>query len=337
MSATVPQEQDAKPLRVLVITRKPHSPSFEQRIQNHIEPLRAYGVEVDVLVYPQSIWAQFKVMAMAKRYQVVWWHRHLLPRLQLWWLRRCARHLVYDFDDPLCFSTREDGYSFIRQRRFAALLKSCDAALVGSHYLRELALEYCDEVHLIPMAITLPPPPPPRTSHDGTELLWLGSESTQKYLEGIRPALERIGEMRSDIRLRLVAHRPMEFGKLPVEFVQWSPETQEQALLQADIGLCPMPDTPWTKGKCPYKVLQYMAYGMPWIGSAVGENVASAGKPDSTSQRGVCARNEDEWVNAILALADDSQRQQLGKNCREYVSMQHERNSVAQQISVALR
>lgn len=337
MSAVASRKQDAKPLRVLVITRKPHSPSFEQRIHNHIGPLRAHGVEVDVLVYPQSILAQFKVMAMAKRYQVVWWHRHLLPRLQLWWLRRYAKRLVYDFDDPLCFSTREDGYSFIRKRRFAALLKSCDAAMVGSHYLRDLALEYCDEVHLIPMAITLPPPPPPHLSHNGTELLWLGSESTQKYLESIRPALERIGEIRPDIRLRLVAHRPMEFGKLPVEFVQWSPEAQEQALLQANIGLCPMPDTPWTKGKCPYKVLQYMAYGMPWVGSAVGENLASAGIEGSNNQRGVCVSNVDEWVQAILALIDGAQRQQLGGNCREYVAKQHERNSVARQISLALR
>ncbi|MEJ2530086.1 MAG: glycosyltransferase [Gammaproteobacteria bacterium] len=337
MSAISSQGQDAKPLRVLVITRKPHSPSFEQRIKNHIEPLRGYGVEVDVLVYPQSIWAQFKIIAAAKRYQVVWWHRHLLPRLQLWWLRHCARRLVYDFDDPLCFSTRADGYSFIRQRRFAALLKACDAAMVGSHYLQDLALEYCDEVYLIPMAISLPPTPQERTCTGGVELLWLGSESTQKYLESIRPALERIGEMRPDIRLRLVAHRPMEFGKLPVEFVQWSPEAQEQALLQANIGLCPMPDTPWTKGKCPYKVLQYMAYGMPWVGSAVGENLASAGIAGSSSQRGICASDVDEWVQAVIAMVDDSQRWQLGENCREYVAMQHERNSVARQISAALR
>lgn len=327
----------AKPLRVLVITRKPHSASYEQRIHNYIEPLKSYGVELSVSVYPKSIKEQFAVLSKSAKYDVVWWHRHLLPRLQLWWLRRNARRLVYDFDDPLCFSTQGDGKSFIRQRRFAALLRACDAAMVGSNYLRDLAAKYTDNVHLIPMAISLPPLPPAHSSKDGTELLWLGSESTQKYLESIRTVLERIGELRSDIRLRLVAHRPMEFGKLPVEFVQWSPETQERALLEADIGLCPMPDTPWTKGKCPYKVLQYMAYGMPWIGSAVGENLVSAGTEVAGSQRGICASNLDEWVQAIITMVDDSQRQQLGVNCREYVAEQHERNSVAQQISVALR
>ncbi len=337
MSDTSSQEHEDKSLRVLVITRKPNSASFEQRIKNHIEPLRAYGVEVDVLVYPRSIIEQFKVMAVAKQYQVVWWHRHLLPRLQLWWLRRCSRHLVYDFDDPLCFSTREDGHSFIRRRRFAALLKACDAAMVGSHYLSDLAQEHCDNVHLIPMAISLPPPPPPRHRHDSTELLWLGSESTQKYLESIRPALERIGEIRQDIRLRLVAHRPMEFGKLPVEFVQWSYETQEKALLEADIGLCPMPDTPWTKGKCPYKVLQYMAYGMPWVGSAVGENLASAGEPGTQMQRGYCAQTTDEWVSRIVELADCSEPERIGMAARSYIESTHERSQIAARIASTLK
>lgn len=327
----------AKPLRVLVITRKPHSPSYEQRIHNYIEPLKLHGIELSVSVYPKSIKEQFAVLSKSAEYDAVWWHRHLLPRLQLWWLRYNAKRLVYDFDDPLCFSTREDGKSFMRQRRFAALLKNSDAAMVGSHYLRDLALKYGDNIHLIPMAISLPPSAPPRSGNDRTDLLWIGSESTQKYLESIRPALERIGELRSDIRLRLVAHRPMEFGNLPVEFEQWNHETQERALLEADIGLCPMPDTPWTKGKCPYKVLQYMAYGMPWVGSAVGENIISAGEESSHDRRGVCASNIEEWIQAIVALVDDPQRQQLGKNGREYIESHHERTNIAELIAAALR
>jgi glycosyltransferase involved in cell wall biosynthesis len=244
--------------------------------------------------------------------------------------------LVYDFDDPLCFSTRGDGQSFIRRQRFAALLKACDAAMVGSHYLRDLALEYCDNVHLIPMAITLPSTPPSRSNRNGTELLWLGSESTQKYLEGIRPVLERIGELRSDIRLRLVAHRPMQFGKLPVEFVQWSPEAQERGLLEADIGICPMPDTPWTRGKCPYKVLQYMAYGMPWVGSAVGENIASAGEPGAPSQRGICAWTDEEWVAGIIDLADCAESERMGVSARAYIESTHERGLIAARIADVL-
>jgi glycosyltransferase involved in cell wall biosynthesis len=337
MSDDIPNRANSNSLRVLAITRKPHSSSYEQRIHNYIEPLKAHSVEVDFCVYPKTIKEQIEVLAKGSDYDVVWWHRHLLPRFQLWLLRRKAKRLVYDFDDPLCFSTQEDGKSYIRQRRFAALLKKCDAAMVGSHYLRDLALEYCDNVHLIPMAISLAHLPARRTSDSSTELLWLGSESTQKYLESIRPVLERVGELRPDIHMRLVAHRPMRFGKLPVEFVQWSPETEEAALLEADIGLCPMPDTPWTKGKCPYKVLQYMAYGMPWVGSAVGENVVNAGEVGTSGQRGVCASDVEGWVQAIMGLVDDPQRLRLGENGRKYIELHHEREAIAKLIANVLR
>ncbi len=329
--------KNAKVLRVLVVTRKPHSASFEQRIHNYIEPLRTHGIEVEVQVYPKSISAQFKLLATSKRYDMVWWHRHLLPRLQLWWLRRHAKHLVYDFDDPLCFSTREDGHSFIRRKRFTALLSACDSAMVGSGYLRDLALAHCSNVHLIPMSISLPVMPSPQPRQGGIELLWLGSKSTQKYLEGIRPALERIGEIRPDIKLRLVAHKPMEFGRLQVEFVQWNPESQEKALLETDIGLCPMPDTPWTRGKCPYKVLQYMAYGMPWVGSAVGENLTSAGVPGASTQRGFCARTMEEWVDGIIELADCPEPERLGLAARNYIESTHERTQIAAKIASVLK
>ena len=323
-------------MNVLAITRKPHSASFEQRIHNHIELLEQLGVEVTVRVYPKAFSKQAAVLAEGKGYDLVWWHRHLLPRWRLRQLRKSANKLVFDFDDPVGFSTRTHGRSFKRSRLFAATLRASDAAMVGSHYLEQQAAPFCDNIHRIPMAISLPKNIPERdNSREGVELLWLGSASTQKYLEELRPALERIGELRPDVKLRLVAHQPMSFGALKVEFVQWSPETQEQALQQCDIGLCPMPDTPWTRGKCPYKVLQYMAYGMPWVGSAVGENIISAGVANSADQRGICASDTDEWVQAISTLADSPRRQQLGENCRDYIARHHEREIVAEQIAAA--
>ncbi|MCF6355889.1 MAG: glycosyltransferase [Candidatus Polarisedimenticolaceae bacterium] len=323
---------------MLAITRKPHSASFEQRIWNHIELLRYQGIDVTVRVYPKAIREQAAVLVESKGYDLVWWHRHLLPLWRLHQLRKSAKRIVFDFDDPVGFSTRTHGRSFMRSRRFAALLRACDAAMVGSCYLEKLALSYCANVYRIPMAISLPDVrSKPDLQKKGIELLWLGSKSTQKYLEALRPALERIGELRPDIGMRLVAHKPMSFGALKTVFVQWSPEAQEQALQECDIGLCPMPDTPWTRGKCPYKVLQYMANGMPWVGSAVGENIITAGVAGSSDQRGVCATGADEWVQAVVVLADNSQRPHLGANCREYIAQHHEREKVAEQIAATLR
>lgn len=327
-----------QPVRVLAITRKPHSASFEQRIANFVEPLKAFGVEVDVAVYPKKLLRQVAVLSRARQYDVVWWHRHLLPWWQLRLLRGKARYLVYDFDDPVCFSTREDGASSVRSQRFRRLVGAADAVLAGSHYLRDLAEAHNGNVHIVPMAIDLPPEYGSDFGKTPRELLWLGSESTQKYLELIRPALEDLGRQRQDLKLRLVAHKPMTFGDLDTEFVQWSPQTQDEALRECTVGLCPMPDNPWTRGKCPYKVLQYMSHAMPWVGSAVGENIVTAGEPEGDSARGRVAMAQDEWVAAIVALVDviDDSRQ-MGMRARRYIEVNHERHHIAERVAAILR
>jgi glycosyltransferase involved in cell wall biosynthesis len=192
------------------------------------------------------------------------------------------------------------------------------------------------------MAIDVPAPEvlSSRPAHSVTpntiELLWLGSAATQPYLELIRTDLESLGDrLRDKIKLRLVAHAPMKFGALAVDFRPWSHEQQELALLECDIGLCPMPDTVWTRGKCPFKVLQYMAYGLPWVGSAVGENLVTSGASEGAEQaRGVCApATVGAWVRAIEALADDAPgRALMGRRGRAYVEATHDRAALVMRI-----
>ncbi|MDJ0741054.1 MAG: glycosyltransferase family 4 protein [Gammaproteobacteria bacterium] len=325
-------------IRVLAITRKPHSASFEQRIANFIEPLRTLGIDVETCVYPKKLARQIATLSRVDSYDVVWWHRHLLPWWQMRLLRRYARYLVYDFDDPVCFSTRDDGSSSVRSRRFARLIAGADAVMAGSHYLGELALAYNDNVHIVPMAIDLPDYEGGEAPRVSTELLWLGSASTQKYLDLIRPALEKLGQTFPQARLRLVAHTPMSFGDLETKFVQWTPQSQDQALAECAIGLCPMPDTVWSRGKCPYKVLQYMSYGMAWIGSAVGENIVTAGPSARDDARGLTAANTDEWLQGLERLLTDAAGSiAMGRRARSYIEQHHERQHIARLIAGLLR
>src|SRR5690606_13466323 len=146
--------------------------------------------------------------------------------------------------------------------------------ITASEHLAEIARRYCDRVMVVPMAVDAPASVVQIARRPGPlQLLWLGSRATQSYLDVIAPVLAELGRRRPDVMLRVVGHEPVEFGPLKVDFRKWSPQEQEAALRQCHVGLCPMPDTVWTRGKCPYKVLQYMAYGMPWVGSAVGENI----------------------------------------------------------------
>jgi glycosyltransferase involved in cell wall biosynthesis len=122
-----------------------------------------------------------------------------------------------------------------------------------------------------------------------------------------------------------------------VDYRPWSPQEQDLALRECDVGLCPMPRTRWTAGKSPYKVLQYMAHAMPWVGSAVGDNLVLAGA-DAPEARGVCVASPEQWVEALIRLADDGAlRERLGAKGRAYVQQHHSRESVASLLAETLR
>jgi hypothetical protein len=136
--------------------------------------------------------------------------------------------------------------------------------------------------------------------------------------------------------MRIVGHSPMACGDMKVDFRQWSLTEQDRALRECHIGLCPMPDTVWTRGKCPYKVLQYMAYAMPWVGDAVGENLVTAG--DDRSPRGFCARGADHWRECVRRLVvDRTLAADMGARGRHFVREQHDRATLARQLAGILR
>lgn len=323
------------PVQLAAVTRKPDGDDFDQRVLRYRTGLAERGIHVEPLALPKGPLAKRRLIRRLGEYDGVWWHRHRLTWPHLDSLRAASRCIAYDIDDPVIFSSRSGRErSRTRQRRFAAMLKQCDAVFAGNQYLVDLCRAHAPRVEWIPMAIDAPETVSvERAGKDVVELLWLGSAVTQEYLEEIRPALEQLGERCGDVVLRLVAHRPMEFGSLRVDYRRWSPQEQEQALRQCDIGLCPMPDTIWTRGKCPFKVIQYMAYGMPWIGSPVGENLPAAGDPQN-DPRGLCAGDSSQWLAALRSLIDQPQRRQaMGYRCRDYVAEHHDRTRLTDRLA----
>ena len=330
-----------RPLRLLAVTRNTQGASFEHRIANFLPLLSERGIEVDVETYPRDHAKNKRALIRRfKEYEGVWWHKHLLHPFWLGRWRRAAKVVIYDYDDPISFTSRNGGQpSWMRRWKFKSLVRCCDQIVVSSQYLADLARPFHSKVHIVPMAIDPPESVTAERSSEGPiELLWLGSKKTQGYLRQIRKPLEQLGQSHPSLQLRLVAHEPMVFGSLKVDFQQWSPETQERALRECHVGLCPMPDTPWTRGKCPYKVFQYMAYAMPWVGSAVGENLVTAGPSSDDSARGLCAGDSKGWVHAVdRLLGDASWRQAVGGRARAYIQSHHLRSVLADQLAQIIR
>jgi glycosyltransferase involved in cell wall biosynthesis len=138
---------------------------------------------------------------------------------------------------------------------------------------------------------------------------WIGSPSTLKYVKMIIPALEKLNR-EFDIELMLVnGERGVVFSGKQV-LVRWSEETEVSAIQQMDIGIMPLPDDKWERGKCAYKLIQYMACALPLVASPVGMNIEVV----THGENGFLAETEEEWVESLsMLIRDAGLRKQMGE------------------------
>jgi glycosyltransferase involved in cell wall biosynthesis len=141
-------------------------------------------------------------------------------------------------------------------------------------------------------------------------LVWIGSKSTLRYLAEIKPALEEISSRFDNVVLRIISDEFLDLQNIPVEKHPWSLETQVTDLVTSDIGLAPLPDNRFTRGKCAFKILQYAAAGLPVVASLVGVN--SMFVRDGVT--GFVVTDLNEWSDRIAKLITDSGlRQTMGR------------------------
>jgi glycosyltransferase involved in cell wall biosynthesis len=249
--------------------------------------------------------------------------RKLPPIWLLRRLRASARRLIFDVDDAV-FS--RDSYAANglvcprRSRRFAAVVRSADAVVVGNAWLADraaaagaakppIAIPTCVDPALYPLARHV-------AGSAGVRLVWVGSSSTLQGLERVRPMLEAVGRSVPGVRLKLVCDRFLAFTDLPVDPCPWSEATEAVAIAGADIGISWLPDDDWSRGKCGLKVLQYMAAGLPVVANPVGVQAHLIRHGES----GFLAATTAEWVEAVERLAGDPElRKRMGAAGRRRV------------------
>ena len=224
---------------------------------------------------------------------------------------------VYDFDDALPVGTvgsANGQFAWLKREAQQSIryLRSARLVLAGSPYLADLAFRHATRVEVVPSCVE--PAEQPTRAHRDVDVVtvgWIGSRSTTPHLEEKLGVFERLTD--AGVPLRVVAvgahttYTASWFSTRP-----WSLAREPQDLAAFDIGIMPMPDDPWTRGKCGYKALQYFAAGVPVVASPVGVAHALV-EPD----RGRLADSPSEWAAAIRELAaDTSARRELGANGR---------------------
>jgi glycosyltransferase involved in cell wall biosynthesis len=217
------------------------------------------------------------------------------------------------------------------------IARAMDAVIAGNSYLAEYFGKYCKEVHIVPTAIDLDRytlrPESVDEQRDKFVIGWTGSSSNFKYLDTIEEVLSRFIQEHDLAELLLIADRPWEHRLLPsekVRFIRWSVEEEVRVLHSMSVGLMPLADDKWTRGKCAFKMLQYMGVGLPVIVSPVGMNRDVMEKGDI----GLAASSLDEWYEALVSLYKNrSLGVKLGLAGRKVVEQFYNADIVARELA----
>ncbi|MGH2272863.1 glycosyltransferase family 4 protein [Anaerohalosphaeraceae bacterium U12dextr] len=323
-------------MKLLILSHNPDRASFRQRIGIYLPQLEAAGVFCTVARFPKGYWARWKLFAGARQYDAVLLHKKTLNVWDARILRKHARRIIYDFDDAIMFSPHKpDCRHSSHFRLFERTMRLVDCVIAGNAWLAGQARPFCSNIHILPTGLdtskfcSIKKTP----TDDKIRLVWIGSKATLRYLKKLSPVLEQIGRTCPQVVLRIICDDFFDLSAMTVEKKAWSLETEAADLAACDIGLCPLPDDQFTRGKCGFKILQYFAAGLPVIASPVGINAdfLMGGKT------GLAAVEQDEWIDAITVLVNDaSLRQSMGQNGRN-VAQQHDAAVIGQRFCALIQ
>ncbi|MCC6421900.1 MAG: glycosyltransferase family 4 protein [Phycisphaerales bacterium] len=300
---------------ILILATNLQQASYRLRIAALIEPLRQRGIELVVQIRPRNIIARRRLLQSAGRFDAVIIQRKFLSPSEARLLRKTAHKIILDIDDALMFHNRPVGMiSRLRTRRgFAATAQILDHLVAGNQYLADQFRQLRPDLpcSILPTVVDVATYPQkihkPSTS---PRLVWIGSSSTLPYLAEALPALEEAAKIVPGLKLTIIADRALTSDHLPIELIPWSQSTEQHDLLRGDIGIAPTPRDPWTLGKCGFKIIQYMAAGLPVIASPIGANAEII----TEGQTGHLPPAYADWPGLIAKLAKDVElRQKMGE------------------------
>ena len=267
----------------------------------------------------------------ATHYDLLWVYAELFPFLPGAFERlavRAGKPIIYDFDDA--FFDAQARHWWLRDK-LQPLIAAAAEVSAGNEYLAAFARRWNDRVNVFPTVVdTRTYRPSEQAACDVPVIGWIGSPSTWAYVRPLLPLLNRLcltGRARFLAVGAGTAGSTDQFAGL--EHRDWS-ESREIADVQAmHIGIMPLPDEPWARGKCGYKLIQYMACGLPTVASPVGVNRAIV----LDGQSGFLAADEREWSSALDRLiADPALRRDFGRVGRARVEVEYSLRSQASRV-----
>lgn len=338
-----------KKILFLVAHRPDRSPGQRFRFEQYLDFLKNNGFDAKIsyllnekddkafyapgklfrkfLIVIKSIKKRLNDLKLAGNFDVIFIYREAMMLGSTYFERRLnkmGKPIVLDFDDSIWLKDVSKGnrnLSFLKMpAKTPRIIKLSNMVFVGNAYLADYAKKYNYNVKIFPTTIDTDyylPADENKHFKNPVCIGWTGSSTTLKHLKMVLPVLKRIKEKYGDrICFRVISDEPLEADVDGLENIRWKKETEIEDLNKLDIGIMPLPDNQWTRGKCGFKGLQYMALEIPAVMSPVGVNneIIEHGK------NGFLAADDNDWFEKLCMLVDFFElRGRLGKEGRKTV------------------
>jgi glycosyltransferase involved in cell wall biosynthesis len=303
-------------------------PSFRHRMRSLIGPLEAAGWQVLPERFPSGRYGirTWERRAILRNADVVVLHQIKLSAIEARLFAAFSRRRVFDVDDaiyvrkPRRLGDAPDESAW-RKKKFAATCRWVDVVAAGNDVLAGVARPAARAIEIMPTSIdSAAYQPTTASAADPPTIAWIGSPENLVYLEMIRPALARLTTRHPTLRMRVICSRFPDWSEVNVERIAWSSATEAKSLAAAHIGVMPLTDDAWARGKCAFKLLQYMAAALPCVASPVGANVEAV----IDGFNGFHARNDEEWERSLEALIQSPElRARFGASGRAHVESRY--------------
>jgi len=300
------------------------SPLIEDEVLQRLYQKGSYYF-MDLL---HAYWRRINILLQRRNVDLIWIEKEAFPWFPAWLERKLLGDIPYvlDYDDAIFHNYDKHSSPLIRYflgQRIDKLMAGAMLVTAGNAYLAQRAKNAgTQRVEIIPTVIDLERYAIKSDIIQRDEVLrivWIGSPYTIKYLQRLHKPLSILSQ-RFSFKLRIINRISLELPGIDVEFVPWTEASEVAALQACDIGVMPLDDSPWERGKCGYKLIQYMACGLPVVASPVEVNMEIV-RPD---ENGYLAKTDDEWIEALgKLLSDAALRQKMGKAGRERVEKEY--------------
>jgi glycosyltransferase involved in cell wall biosynthesis len=337
-----------KKILAIMQHRKDRSPGQRFRFEHFIPALEDAGYEVvfsniinekdDNVFYShgnyfaklriviKSFFHRLRDLKTAKTCDLVFIYREAFMLGSTYFEKRFAKlnvPVVFDFDDSIWLNDTSEGNQNLawlkKPEKTSQICKYASLVMVGNQYLADYAAKFNDNVFILPTCINT-------DYHIVREygakdericIGWTGTTTTVKHYDTAIPVLLKLKEKYGDkIYFKVIVNADKWTKEIDVKLVRWSKESEIADLCEFDIGIMPLPDDEWSRGKCGFKGLQCMALGIPVIMSPVGVNIDII----SHNKNGFLADSQQEWFDYLSTLIEDkATRVKIGEAGRETV------------------